>query len=85
MAEPLPSAAANPRDSEPLYYAAQGVVWKRPISEPSPMGGTLTTIGFPVCRMDPMVGEDGAHLVAQLMNAGDIAMNGPVADRGRSA
>ncbi len=63
--------------TEPLYYAKDGVVWKRPIEERDDgLKMTVITIGFPICTMHEAVGAEAAETVAQLMNAGDGALNG---------
>lgn len=56
------------------YYAENGYVWKSPVHKRHDDGTTTVTIGFRVCKMMPEVGDEQAHAVAQLMNAGDAVL-----------
>jgi hypothetical protein len=63
-------AAKPDAESAPLYYAKDGLVWKRPVETKRENGTTTVSIGFPVCRMhDAAEGQEG--VVAELMNRGD--------------
>jgi hypothetical protein len=55
------------------YYAKNGKVWKHAISR-KVNGGQSITMGFPVCVMHDAVREDAAQTVADLMNAGHVAL-----------
>lgn len=61
--------------AQPTYYARDGVVRKNPIRIEKPEGGTVITIGFPVCIMHECVGASSAETVAALMNAGEAALD----------
>lgn len=55
-----------------IYRAEDGTVYKNPVRTPNPQGGETISIGFPVCRMLPAVGDDAAESVAGLMNLGEM-------------
>lgn len=57
------------------YYAKEGKVWKRPIETAKPGGGVSVQIGFPVCKMLDVVGDEAAETVAELMNRGEACAN----------
>lgn len=57
------------------YYAEHGMVWKDSIETANEDGSISVTMGFPVCTMHEIVGEDAADTVAELMNAGDAALS----------
>jgi hypothetical protein len=52
------------------YYAKDGAVWKEPVTTRKPDGSRVISIGFKVCTMTDVVGEEAAESVAALMNAG---------------
>lgn len=64
---------------KPLYYAKDGMVWKRP-TKTNFDGETILAIGFPVCEMHEAAGADCAPIVAHLMNLGEAAQSGTGAD-----
>lgn len=53
------------------YYAKGGGVWKSPVVTKMPEGGSSISIGFQVCKMTDIVGDEGVEAVAELMNRGD--------------
>lgn len=59
----------------PLYYARDGLVWKRPIETRWPEGGGSTfTLGFPVCKLhEACAGQE--EIVAAILNRGELATN----------
>jgi urease gamma subunit len=62
------------KDTDPLYYAKGGTVYKRPVYKRND-NGTHINLGFPVCVMHDAVGQEAAETVADLMNAGSNLMS----------
>jgi hypothetical protein len=60
--------------SEKLYYAKDLTVWKSPVRE-EVEGGHRLTVGFPVCTVSDIVGEEGAAAVAELLVLGEASQN----------
>jgi hypothetical protein len=58
------------KDTDPLYYAKGDTVYKRPVYKRNGNGTQDISIGFPVCVMHDVVGQEAAETVAELMNAG---------------
>lgn len=56
----------NDRD-EPLYYAEDGKVWKRPVEKTIGNGQRAVTLGFPICTMHEACEGQEAGL-AELLN-----------------
>lgn len=55
--------AETPMNGE--YYAKGDVVWKSPVRTEKP-GGSVVTIGFPVCKMTEACDDQAASLAAML-------------------
>lgn len=68
------TAAKQHHDDEelkPLYYAENGMVWKRPVKTGETENGSSYALGFPVCTMHEAVGDKAAEAVAAIMNRGE--------------
>ena len=50
------------------YYAAVGVVYKRPLRVPKEDGTENIKLGFPVCVLCDGVSDDGAAEIAEALN-----------------
>lgn len=56
---------------EPLYYAKGAMVFKRPVERQREDGSTATSLGFPVCTVSEFLGEEGATILAAMLNKAD--------------
>lgn len=50
-----------------LYYAEDGMVWKRPVETENADGTKSISMGFPVCKMHEAAGDAAANVVAQML------------------
>lgn len=57
---------------EQTYYAKDGKVWKHPV-ETKTKGGKSVTVGFPVCTMTAVVGEEAAARIDCTLGIGEAS------------
>lgn len=54
---------------EPIYYAKDDTIYKRPIRTPKEGGGATVSLGFPVCTVSEFVGTDGVAAILEAFNS----------------
>lgn len=57
----------HPMKDDGSFYAKGGRVWRSPIGRKTETG-TNYTLGFPVCRPEDALGDDGADTLAAILN-----------------
>lgn len=60
--------------TDKLYHAKGLEVWKSPVHQKVD-GGTKISVGFKVCTVSEMVGEEGAIAVAELLHIGEASQS----------
>lgn len=64
--------------SEPLYYAKGLDVWKRSVeTSRTEAGGRSFSLGFKVCTVSDVVGEEGAEAVAAMLTFAETSHQSP--------
>lgn len=55
------------REDDGRFYAEDGIVWRAPKATKTPTG-TNISIGFPVCTPHEALGDNGAKVLASILN-----------------